>query len=370
MIPVNEPLLNGNEKKYLAECIDTGWISSDGPFIKKFEESFASYIGYKNGIAVCNGTASLETALYAIGLSKGDEVILPSFTIISCVLAILKFGAIPVLVDVDRDTWCMNVQEVEKKITKKTKALMPVHMYGHPVDMEPLQNLAKQYSLKIVEDAAQAHGARYQGKKCGALGDVSSFSFYANKIITTGEGGMVLTDDPEAAERARAYRNLCFGKMSRFCHEDLGYNFRMSNLQAAVGFAQMERIEEFLAIKKRNAALYQENLKDIPGLQLPVQKPWAENVYWMYGIVLDPKTGYTAEKFAESLKNQGILTRPFFLGMHEQPVLLDKGLFKGVKCPVSERIARYGLYLPSGMTLKSEQIALISQAIKKILAGS
>src|SRR5574337_319052 len=234
MIPVNEPLLNGRERKLLIECIETGWISSDGPFVAEFERRFASYIGVKHGVAVCNGTAALETALFAAGIRKGDEVIMPSFTIISCALAAIRLGAVPVLVDVEPETWNMDVGQVEARITPRTKAIMPVHVYGHPVDMDPVVRLAESHGLMIVEDAAEAHGAEYKGRKCGSLGHISAFSFYANKIVTTGEGGMVLTDDPVLAERAKSYRNLCFRPEKRFCHIELGQNYRMTNLQAAV----------------------------------------------------------------------------------------------------------------------------------------
>lgn len=366
-IPVNEPLLDGNEKKYLMECIDTGWISSEGPFVKKFESMFAGYLGLKHGIAVCNGTAALEVAMSAIDLKPGDEVIMPTFTIISCALAVVRRGGIPVLVDVEPDTWCMDVNQVKDKLTNKTRAIMPVHMYGHPVDMHPIMELAKKHGLYVIEDAAEVHGAEYKGRKCGSMGHINCFSFYANKIITTGEGGMVVTNDDKLAERARLHRNLCFKEGRRFYHEELGENFRMTNLQAAVGVAQMERIEEFVEIKRRNAAEYTRLLKDTKGLQLPVEKKWAKNVYWMYGIVLDEKTGFNADTFALRLKEKGIGTRPFFLGMHEQPVFHEIGLFKGESYPISERIARQGLYLPSGLTLKHKDISMVVDSIREVI---
>ncbi len=367
MIPVNEPLLNGNEKKYLAECIDTGWISSEGRFVNKFEESFADYLGVKHGIAVCNGTAALEVAMSAIDLQPGDEVIMPTFTIISCALSVLKRGGIPVLVDVESDTWCMNINQVKDKITSKTKAIMPVHMYGHPVDMDPILELAEKHKLYVIEDAAEVHGAEYKGKKCGSFGHINCFSFYANKIITTGEGGMIVTDDDKLSERARLHRNLCFKNGRRFYHEELGGNYRMTNLQAAVGTAQVERIDEFVGIKRRNGAAYNKYLINTEWLQRPVEKEWAKNVYWMYGIVLDKASGLTAEDFANRLKEAGIGTRPFFLGIHEQPVFHKMGLFKDEQHPVSERIARLGLYLPSGLTLTEEQIGEVVKAVKEII---
>lgn len=366
MIPINEPLLNGNEKKYLIECIDSGWISSEGPFVRRFEEMFSYYVGVKHGVAVCNGTASLEVAVAAINLKPEEEVIMPTFTIISCALAVLRHGGIPVLVDVEPDTWCMDINQVKDKITSRTRAIMPVHMYGHPVDMDPIMELAEKHKLYVIEDAAEVHGAEYKGRKCGSFGHIGCFSFYANKIITTGEGGMIVTDDDKLAERARLHRNLCFKEGRRFYHEELDGNYRMTNLQAAVGVAQMERIEEFVEIKRRNGAAYSEQLAGLDRLQIPVEKEWAKNVYWMYGIVLDEASGFTAEGFSKRLKEKGIGTRPFFLGMHEQPVFQKMGLFKDDQYPVSERIARQGLYLPSGLTLTEEKINTVVKAVKKV----
>ncbi len=370
MIPVNEPLLDGNEKKYLSECIDTGWISSEGPFVKRFEDLFAAYIGVNHGVAVCNGTAALEVAMAAIDLRPGDEVIIPTFTIISCALAVLRRGGVPVLVDVDPDTWCMNINQVKDRITSKTKAIMPVHMYGHPADMDPIMELSEKHGLYIIEDAAEVHGAEYRGRKCGSIGHINCFSFYANKIITTGEGGMVVTNDHVLAARARLHRNLCFKEGRRFYHEELGGNYRMTNLQAAVGSAQTERIKEFVEIKRRNGASYNRHLADIDHIQKPVEKEWAKNVYWMYGVVLDKAAKYTVEGFVGKLKEKGVGTRPFFLGMHEQPVFRNLGLFKVEKHPVSELIARQGLYLPSGLTLTEEKIEEVVKAVREVLGKS
>ena len=367
MIPVNEPLLNGEEKKLLIECIETGWISSDGPFVAEFERRFASYIGVKHGVAVCNGTAALETALFAVGIRKGDEVIMPSFTIISCALAAIRLGGVPVLVDVEPETWNMDVGQIEARITPRTKAIMPVHMYGHPVDMDRVVQLAESHGLMIVEDAAEAHGAEYKGRKCGSLGHISAFSFYANKIVTTGEGGMVLTDDPELAERARSYRNLCFRPERRFYHTELGHNYRMTNLQAAIGVAQMDRIEEFVAIKRRFGRYYRDRLSLLEGVKCQVEKPWAKAVYWMYCIELAAMLGIDAAGMMKKLGQRGIGSRPFFLGLHEQPALHDLGLFRAERYPVTERIARQGLYLPSGLTLREVQVDEVVAALTAII---
>ena len=369
MIPVNEPLFTGNEKKYLNQCIDEGWISSEGPFVREFEEKFSAYLGLRHGVAVCNGTAALEVALAAAGITSGDEVIMPTFTIISCAIGVIRLGARPVLVDAEPETWNMNTGQIEPKITKKTKAIMVVHTYGHPVDMDPVTALADKYHLKVIEDAAEVHGAEYKGKKAGSIGHAGCFSFYANKIVTSGEGGMVVTNDGEIAERAKSYRNLCFRPEKRFYHTELGYNFRMTNLQAAVALAQLEQIDRHIRIKRRMAAAYNERLADIGSIKLPAEKDWARNVYWMYGIELKDDAGMNNEELATKLKEKGIDTRPFFIGMHEQPVFHKMGLFKNERYPIAERLARRGLYLPSGLALKDEQIDIVSEALHDILTG-
>jgi perosamine synthetase len=355
-IPVNEPLLDGNEKTYLIECIDTGWISSEGPFVKAFEEKFAAQVGRRYGVAVTNGSVALDAAVVALGIGPGDEVILPTFTIISCAAAIVRAGAVPVVVDSDPITWNMDVTQIEAKITPRTKAIMVVHIYGLPVDMDPVLALADHYGLQIIEDAAEMHGQTYKGKPCGSFGAISTFSFYPNKHITTGEGGMIVTDDPALAERCRSLRNLCFQPQKRFVHEELGWNLRMTNLQAALGLAQLERLQEFVARKRHMGDRYTQLLTDQPGLQLPLAKTaYADNIYWVYGVVLRPEVPVDAEKIMHLLKHQNIGTRPFFWCMHEQPVFHKLGLFEGVSCPVAENLARRGFYLPSGMALTEPQ---------------
>ena len=367
MIPVNEPLLGAHESQYVMECLNTGWISSEGRFIREFEERWAAYCGMAHGVAVSNGTVALQAAVACLDLAPGDEIIMPTFTIISCAQAVTYNGGVPVLVDSDPRTWCMDVSQVEAKITPRTRAIMPVHIYGHPVDMDPLFALAEKYHLSIIEDAAEAHGADYRGRKCGGLGDLSCFSFYANKIITTGEGGMVLTNNADYAERLRSLRNLCFRRDRRFYHTELGFNFRLTNMQAAVGLGQLERIEELLARKQWLGQAYTERLRALDALQLPVQQDWATNVYWMYGVVVDERTGMDAAEFARRLAERGIMTRPFFLGMHEQPALHNLGLFRAERYPVAERLARQGLYLPSGLALTQEQLEQVCQAVHAVL---
>jgi perosamine synthetase len=377
MISVNEPLLGEKELEYVTDCVRTGWISSAGHYIEQFEQGWADYCGRRYGITVSNGTAALQVAMASLGLRPGDEVILPTFTIISCALAVIYNGAVPVLVDCDPRTWCMDIDQVEKKITQRTRAIMPVHIYGHPVDMDPILDLAEKHGLAIIEDAAEVHGAEYLSKRgtlhsawrrCGNFGTLSCFSFYANKLITTGEGGMVLTDDLVLAEKARSLRNLCFETNRRFHHQELGFNFRLTNLQAALGLAQLSRIEEIIARKRSMGAEYTRRLAAIDGLELPVEEPWAHNVYWMYGLVLSEKTGMDAAVFGEKLKQRGIESRPFFLGLHEQPALCRRGLFLHERYPVADRIARQGLYLPSGLALTTEQIVEVCDAVREVLS--
>jgi len=367
-IPVNEPLLNGNEKKYLADCIDSGWISSEGPYVIKFEEQFAARMGRKFGVAVCNGSVAIDAAVLALNIGRGDEVVMPTFTIISCAAAIIRAGAKPVLVDADPLTWNMDVNQIEDKINKNTKAIMVVHIYGLPVDMDPVLKLAEKYSLKIIEDAAEMHGQTYNGKPCGSFGDISTFSFYANKHITTGEGGMILTDDEDLAERCRSLRNLCFVPAKRFVHNELGYNFRMTNLQGAVGVAQLERLDEFVSRKKRMGEKYTQLLKDVDQITLPLASTtYAKNIYWVYGLIIKQQVGQDAEQVMAKLGKEGIGTRPFFWNMHEQPVFKQMGLFGDETYPVAENMSRMGFYLPSGMGLTDDQLEIVVEKLKAVL---
>jgi len=368
-IPVNTPLLDGNEAAYLGECVQTGWISSEGPFIERFEHQMAHIAGRRFGIAVSNGSVALDIAIHSLDLAPGDEVILPTFTIISCAAAIVRAGLVPVVVDCDPDTWNMTADGVEAAITPRTRAIMLVHIYGLPVDLQPILELAQRYNLRIVEDAAEMHGQTYRGRPCGSFGDVSTFSFYPNKHITTGEGGMLLTDDEALARRLRDLRNLCFQAGRRFVHEELGWNARMSNLQAALGVAQAERIDSKIAIKRRNGQLYDKLLENLSSIQRPVARTnYADNIYWVYGVVLEDDVPFDAQEAMRRLSEKGIGTRPFFWCMHEQPVFRKAGLFADDHHPVAERIARRGFYLPSGLALTEEQIARSAQALREVLA--
>jgi perosamine synthetase len=368
-VPVNEPLLDGNEEKYLVECIRTGWISSEGPFVRRFEEQFSARVGRKHGVAVSNGSVALDAAVVAMGIGPGDEVILPTSTIISCAAAIVRAGATPVLVDCDPRTWNMDPDLVGARITPRTRAIMVVHIFGLPVDMDPLLALARQHGLKVIEDAAEVIGQTYRGRPCGSFGDVSTFSFYPNKHVTTGEGGMIVTDDAALAERCRGLRNLCFKPEQRFVHDELGWNFRLTNLQAALGVAQLERLDQSVSIKRRMGTRYTELLKGTRGIQLPVTRtPYADNVYWVYGLVLEDGVPFDAREAMARLAKSGIGTRPFFWPMHEQPVFRRMGLFAGERYPAAERVARRGFYIPSGMALIDAQMRRTAQAVKDLLA--
>lgn len=367
MIPVCEPLVTAREIELVLDCMRSGWISSAGKYLDQFEKGWAKYCDMPYGIAVSNGTTALQLAVRLLDLKPGDEVIMPTFTIISCAQAITYCGGIPVLIDSDPHNWQMDVNQIESKITPRTRAIMVVHIYGHPADMDTILEIAHKHRLRVIEDAAEAHGAEYKGRKCGGFGDISVFSFYANKLITTGEGGMLLTKWEDLAEKTRSLRNLCFQKKQRFLHDELGYNFRLTNIQAALGVAQLERIEQIVERKRAIAASYKERLKDLHEIELPVEEPWARNVYWVYGIVIKEETGRDALEFGLRLAQRGIETRPFFLGMHQQPAFKRMGLFKEESYPVAERLACRGLYIPSGLTLTDEQIDQVSHAVRGIL---
>jgi len=374
LIPVNEPLLNGNEAKYLVECIETGWISSEGPFVARLEEGMAEVAGQRHGIAVMNGSVALDVAVAALGIGSGDEVILPTFTIIACASAVVRAGAVPVVVDCEPLTWNMDVSKIEAKITPRTKAIMVVHIYGLPVDMDPVLDIASRHGLKIIEDSAEEIGQYYRSgnanglRRIGSFGDISTFSFYPNKHVTTGEGGMVLTSDDAIAEKCRSLRNHCFGRR-RFIHHELGWNFRMSNLQAAVGVAQLERLAETLDKKRRIGAWYDDLLADA-NVERPLARThYAENIYWVYGVVLRESVPFDADEAMKRLGAKGIGTRPFFWPMHEQPILRRMGFFEGVSCPVAERIARRGFYLPGSVGMTRTQAEQVAEAVTEVLAS-
>ncbi len=365
-IPVNEPSIGDREKELVNECLDSGWISSEGPFVEQFEKSLSKRVNRKYGIACSSGTAALDLAIASLRIGIGDEVIIPTFTIISCASAVIKSGATPIFIDADPITWNMDVDYIEDAITPKTVAIMAVHIYGLPVDMDPLIEIANKYGLYVIEDAAELIGAKYKNKNCGSFGHISTFSFYPNKQITTGEGGMVLTNDSEISNRCKSLRNLCFQPGNRFVHEELGWNYRMTNLQAALGLAQLEKLDLTIKKRKKIGELYTKYLKGVNQIILPLKKTnFATNIYWVYGIIIDSKYG-TAKKFMEKLKALKIGTRPFFYPMHNQPVFEEMGILKNKDLPISEHLYRQGFYLPSGISLTEEDIKIVCEKLKMI----
>jgi len=361
-IPVCTPLLDGRELEYVQDAVASGWISSSGKYVAAFEEAFSAYCGVKHGIAVCNGTVSLHLALVALGIGPGDEVVVPDFTMSACAFSVCYTGAKPVFVDADAKTWNLDTEKIREKITSRTKALMAVHIFGNPCNMASIGQLAEEYGLALLEDAAQAHGARYAGKTVGSLGSMASFSFFANKNLTTGEGGMVVTDDEQLAVQCRYYKNICFPMNGprNYIHEDIGFNYRMSNLHAAIGLAQTEKAEQYKKMRQRNGHLYNELLGEIPGVLLQQVEKTAESVHWMNGICVDPKEyGRTRDELMQHLAANGVETRLFFNGMHRQPSLQKYGCDCAGTYPVSDILADNGLYLPSGSGLEHEQISRI-----------
>jgi len=366
MIPVCTPFVGKLEKKYLLDCIETNWISSSGKYIREFENKFSQYCGTKYGITTTNGTSALHLVFAAIGISKNDEVIMPSFNIASPAFAALYCGAKPVFVDSQSDTWNIDPEKIEEKITSRTKAIVAVHMYGHPCEMKAIMRIARRHKLIVIEDAAEAHGAEYCGQKVGGIGDISCFSFYGNKIITCGEGGMVVTNRKKWADRCQNLKNLGFLKEKRFWHKEIGFNYRMTNMQAAIGLAQFERIEEMVARRRKNAALYNRLLKDIPGVTLPIERADVKNVYWMYSILVGKKFGMSRDALMSRLKEKGIDSRTFFIPMNQQPILKKMGIISKEKYPVAEDIAKRGLYLPSGSGLTKKEIEYVCDCVRKI----
>ena len=364
IIPVSKPTLTGNEMKYVQQAIATNWISSAGSFIRDFEVKFAEVCGAKYGIACANGTVAMHLAMATLGLEADDEVIIPTFTMIATANAVAYCGAKPVLVDMEPNYWQMDVDQVAAKITPRTKAIVPVHIYGHPTDMDPLRELAQKHGIMIIEDSAEAHGGEYKGQPCGSLGDAAGFSFYGNKIITTGEGGMVTTNNREIAKLAWNLRDHAFSHERHFWHKFVGFNYRMTNLQAAVGLAQVEQMSTFVAQRRQNALEYNCRLSTIPGIRTPAEAPWAKNVYWMYGIMVDEKEyGMNRDQLRKVLADNGIETRTFFIPMHCQPVYWDA--FKGQRYPVAEDLCKRGFYLPSSSSLALDEIEYVANVIRE-----
>jgi perosamine synthetase len=368
VIPVYEPFIGDEEAEAVAAAVRAGEISgSFGENLPAFEREFAEFVGTRHGVATSSGTTALHLAVQALGIGPGDEVLVSASTNIATALAAYHNGAVPVPVDSERTTWNLDLDLVEELVTPRTRAIIPVHLFGHPVDMEALAEIAERHGLAVIEDCAESHGATVRGRQTGAFGNLACFSFYANKIITTGEGGMVLSDDDDLAERVRLLRNLAFGR-PRFYHEQPGHNFRMTGYQAAMGRVQLQKIDRIVAEKRRVAGTYTRLLAEVPGITTPVEQPWARHVYWMYGIVIEDEFGSTRDELAAALGERGVETRTFFCPMNLQPFLRDQAGFRDVPCPVAENLWRRGLYLPSSPSLTDEEIAGIAAHLVELAA--
>ena len=368
MIPVCQPFLNGNELKYVDDAVRTGWISSSGKYVRAFEEAFAEYCGVKYAVGVCNGTVALHLALTCLGIGQGNEVIIPDFTMIASAFSVCYTGAKPVFVDADEKTWNIDVSKIEEKITPRTRAIMPVHIFGNPCDMGAIHEIAERHKLLIIEDAAEAHGASYKGKKTGSFSDIAAFSFFANKNLTTGEGGMVLTNSERLYKKALYHKNLCFDPDARrnYIHKDIGFNYRMSNIHAAIGLAQTEKADEYKEMRIRNGKIYRKCLKDTKGIILQEDQSGAENVFWMNGVLLDSeKYGRTRDELINLLKEKGIDTRLFFVGMHLQVSLLKFGCDGTDDYPITDNLTQNGFYLPSASNLDTDDIEFICDIIRR-----
>jgi perosamine synthetase len=362
-ISVAAPLIGENEKRYVAECLDSTWISSNGHYISRFEQDFARFCGVKHAIATNNGTTALHLALVALGIGPADEVIVPTLSYVATANAVRYCGATPVLIDCDGETLNIDWCAIEEKITPHTRAIMPVHLYGHPADMDPILALASKHHLYIVEDAAEAHGAKYKGRPTGSIGTCATFSFYGNKIITTGEGGMVTTNDDALAAKLRLYRGQGMDPNRRYWHPVIGYNYRMTNIAAAIGCAQLERVQQALERRRLLASWYGAALSGISGLVLPVQKKYAEHVYWMYTVLLPQCTADTRDRIAGILQQNGVETRPVFYPMHVLPPYEEDP----ARYPVATQCAARGMNLPTHELLTEEDVLYVSEQLRSAM---
>jgi perosamine synthetase len=370
-IPVNTPLITKTDIAAVEECLAQGWISGEGPIVEKFERVVAKNSERQFGVAVANGTLAIDLAIEAIGISKGDEVILPSFTIISCISYLLRIGAVPVFVDSDETTWNIDINQIESRVTSKTKAILIPHIYGLPAEMDKILSIAVKYGIQVIEDAAESHGLTYKGRQCGSFGVISTFSFYANKNITTGEGGMVLTDDPFLAKKVKDLRNLNFRENERFVNDELGYNYRISSMQAALGTSQMTRIDEIITRRKAIAEFYRAEFSEIENIQLPLAKTdYAENIFWVFGIRLTKQLKGKSKDFQSFFAGKNIGTRPFFQPLHRQPVLEKYGLRNQMALPIAEDLGKSGFYIPNGLGLTDTQIEKVAEVVKEVFNES
>ena len=364
-IPVASPALIGKEKEYVLDCLESTWISSSGKYIDLFERNFAEFCGTNYGISCCNGTAALHLALMAFDIGSGDEVIVPTLTFVATANAVTYCGAKPIFVDSEPETWNIDPSKIEEKITKNTKGIIVVHLYGHPVDMDPIIEIAENYGLFVIEDAAEAHGAEYKGRRVGSIGDIGTFSFYGNKIITTGEGGMIVTNDDKLADKIRLLRGQGMDPNKRYWFPILGYNYRMTNIAAAIGLAQLENIDWHIERRRENAKLYNELLGKNLKITLQPEKEWAKNVYWMTTILLEDICPFDRDEMLLKLAGIGIETRPVFYPMHTLPMYCDSN--KGNEFVISEKISKNGLNLPSSCTLTHDDIVFICEKIRELI---
>jgi perosamine synthetase len=360
-IPVAQPLLNGNEKKYVNDCLDTGWISSNGSYITKFEEKFAQFCNVQHAIACCNGTVTLHLALLAYDITVGDEIIVPTLTYIATANAVRYCGATPVFVDSEAETWNIDPKKIEEKITAKTKGIIVVHLYGHPTNMEPIMEIAKKHNLFVIEDAAEAHGAESYGKKVGSIGDISTFSFFGNKILTTGEGGMITTNDDKLAEKMRILKGQGMDPKKRYWFITVGYNYRMTNIEAALGLAQLEKFDWHANRRIEVANWYKKHFADVVDqIEVHAEQPWAKHAYWMSTILLKDTVTIARDDLMLKLKEDNIETRPIFYPMHIMPPYFEEN----PHYPVAEKIAARGINLPSHGLLTEDDIVYITDRIK------
>jgi len=367
IFPVSKPFISKRDIFAVNKTLKSGWISSSGTEIKKFESEFSKFVDRKYSITVANGTAALEIAVKALDIKKGDEVLIPNFTIISNALAVIRQQAKPVLIDCDLENWNVKIEDIEKKITKKTKAIIVTHIYSFPNDMDKILKICKKHNIFVIEDAAEVLGLSYKNRKCGSFGDLSTFSFYANKQVTTGEGGMISVNSEKLYKKCNSLKNLCFGEINRFNHDDLGWNYRLTNLQAALGLSQLKNIKNTIKKKMQIGNDYYEKLKFNNNIQiLPPFNSFSKNIYWVVGILIKNKK-MTALNLSKKLLKFGIETRPFFWPMHQQSIFKKLKLFKNKNYPNSTYLSKYGLYVPSYFFLKKKEINKISNVINKIL---
>jgi perosamine synthetase len=362
MIPIMEPWIDHQEIDLVMNCLKSGWISSQGGYIGEFEKAFSEFCGTRFGVATSNGTTALHLALLTLGIGPGDEVIVPALSFIATANVVVYTGARPVFAEVNEKTWTLDPSPLRSLVTDRTKAIIPVHLYGHPADMGPIMELAEEFNLWVIEDAAEAHGAEYKGKKVGSFGHMGCFSFYGNKIISTGEGGMIVTDNPEWVVKAQMLRDHGMSKEIKYWHPILGYNFRMTNIQAALGLGQMNKIEMIIDQKRRIAQMYSRGLEGVKGVDLPPEETWGKNVFWLYSILIRPETGKKRDDLIEYLHQFQVASRPVFFPMPDMPFYA-----RGDHFPIAQKISKQGISLPSGFSLTPENIHYIIELIKQFL---